>query len=110
MKNTKTLLTLLAGALVSTAAYGQGVEVTITSSTAFRSIVIDRSQAIYDPGSLTTFTFDATAGTISYSGTMSNRTTLGSTPVKIHLSFLGSASGMLAVKNLTPVPTASENP
>src|SRR5580765_740722 len=110
MKNTKTLLALLGGALVSTAAYAQ-VEVTITGSTAFRSIVIDRcasANGIYDPGSLSTFTFDATAGTISYSGTMSNKTSLGTTPVKIHLAFLGSASGMLAVKNHTPVNTANE--
>jgi methyl coenzyme M reductase beta subunit len=93
MKNTKTLLALLGGALVSTAAYAQ-VEVTITGSTAFRSIVIDRcANGIYDAGSLSTYTFDASAGTISYSGTMSNKTSLGPTPVKIHLAFLGSASG-----------------
>jgi hypothetical protein len=105
MKNTKTLLTLLTGALLSTAAYAQ-VELTITGSTAFRSITIDRSAAIYDVGSLTAVTNDASVGLITFSGTMSNSAHLGPTPVKIRLSFSGSASGMLAVKNLTPVSTA----
>jgi len=107
MKNIKTLIALLAGALVSTGAYAQ-VELTVTGSTSFRSIVIDRSAAIFDAGSLNTYTFDAAAGTISYVGTMSNKTSLGSTPVHVHLSFSGSASGMLAVKNSTPVTTAKE--
>jgi len=108
MKNIKTLIALLAGALVSTGAYAQ-VELTVTGSTAFRSIVIDRvANGIFDAGSLNTYTFDATAGTISYVGTMSNKTSLGSTPVHVHLSFSGSASGMLAVKNSTLVTTARE--
>src|SRR5262249_24500853 len=106
MKNIKTLLTLLTGSLVATAAQAQ-VEVTITGSTAFRSITIDRSANLFDVGSRVGVTNDATAGTITYSGTMSNAVpSLGNTPVKIRLSFSGSGSGMLAVKNQTPVVTA----
>src|SRR6266481_9691819 len=106
MKNTKTLIALLTGALLSTAAYAQ-VEVTITGSTAFRSITIDRSASLFDTGSLVAITNDAAAGKITFSGTVSNKVaSLHATPVKIRLSFSGSASGMLAVKNLTPVATA----
>jgi len=106
MKTTKTLITLLAGALLGSAAYGQ-VEVTITGSTAFRAITIDRSASLYDGPSRTAITNDAATGLITFSGTMSNSVpSLGATPVKIRLSFSGSASGMLAVKNQTPVSTA----
>jgi len=106
MKNTKTILTLLTGAWLATAAYGQ-VEVTITGSTSFRAITIDRSAALFDPGSLVAVTNDASTGLITYSGTASNAVpSLHNTPVKIRLSFSGSASGMLAVKNQTPVSTA----
>ncbi len=105
MKTTKTLLTLLAGLLLSAAAYAQ-VEVTVTGSTAFRSITIDRSAAIFDPG-YAAVTNNASTGLITYSGTVAAAVpSLGSTPVKVRLSFSGSASGMLAVKNLTPVSTA----
>src|SRR5258708_4930373 len=106
MKNTKTLITLLTGALLSTAAYAQ-VEVTITGSTAFRSITIDRSASLYDAGSLVAVTNDASVGLITFSGSISNAVpSLHATPVKIRLSFSGSASGMLAVKNQTAVSTA----
>ena len=106
MKKTKVLLTLLTGMWLATAAYGQ-VEVTITGSTAFRSITIDRSASLFDSGSLVAVTNDATTGLITFGGTMSNKVaSLAATPVKIRLSFSGSASGMLAVKNQTPVSTA----
>jgi phosphate transport system substrate-binding protein len=106
MKNTRTLIALLTGALLSTAAYAQ-VEVTITGSTAFRAITIDRAASLYDVGSLAAVTNDAAAGLITFSGTVSNKVaSLHATPVKLRLSFSGSASGMLAVKNLTPVSTA----
>src|SRR2546425_10673836 len=105
MKSTKIVLTLLAGAL-SPAAFAQ-VEVTVTGSTAFRSITIDRSAFLFDLGSLNGVTNNASTGLITFSGTMSNAApSLGSTPVKIRLSFSGSGSGMLAVKNQTPVSTA----
>jgi hypothetical protein len=110
MKNSKTLLTLLATTLIGSAAYGQ-VEVTITGSTAFRSITIDRSAAIFDAPSLAGVTNGAASlGQITFSGTMSNKVaSLGATPIKIRLSFSGSASGMLSVKNQSPVVT-SESP
>jgi len=106
MKNSKTLLALLAGSMAATAAHAQ-VEVTITGSTAFRAITIDRSASIYDAGSRTSVTNDAANGLITFSGTVSNKVaSLGNTPVKVRLSFSGSGSGMLAVKNSTPVSTA----
>ena len=106
MKNIKTLLALLTGSLVATAAHAQ-VELTITGSTAFRAITIDRVANLFDAGSRVGITNDATVGTITYSGTISNKVaSLGNTPVTIRLSFSGSASGMLAVKNSTPVVTA----
>ncbi len=106
MNNTKTLLALLSGSLAASVAHAQ-VEITITGSTAFRSISIDRSAALYDAGSRSSITNDATTGLITFSGTMSNKVaSLGSTPVKVRLSFSGSASGMLSVKNSTPVSTA----
>src|SRR5438876_315412 len=105
MKTTKTLLTLLAGLLLAAAAYAQ-VEVTVTGSTAFRAITIDRSAAIFDPGYVGV-TNNASTGLITYSGTMATAVpSLGATPVKVRLSFSGSASGMLAVKNQTSVPTS----
>jgi phosphate transport system substrate-binding protein len=105
MKTTKTLMTLLTGALLSTAAYAQ-VEVTITGSTSFRAITIDRAASLYDAG-YSAVTNDASTGLITFSGTMTGKIpSLGATPVKLRLSFSGSASGMLAVKNLTQVPTA----
>ena len=106
MKNKSTLLTLLAGVALSTAAYAQ-VEVTITGSTAFRAITIDRSASLFDAGSLTAITNDATTGLITYAGTVSNKVaSLHNTPVKVRLSFSGSGAGMLAVKNQTPLATA----
>ncbi len=110
MKNSKTLLTLLAGTLISSAAYGQ-VEVTITGSTAFRAITIDRAASLFDPLSLTGVTNGAAAvGQITFSGTMSASVpSLGATPVKVRLSFSGSAAGMISVKNQSQVVT-SESP
>ena len=106
MKIKKYLLALLTGSLLATAVQAQ-VEVTVTGSTAFRSITIDRAAAIFDPASLTAVTNNPTTGLITFSGTMANLIpALGSTQVKIRLSFSGSASGMLAVKNSTPVSTA----
>src|SRR5262245_37297389 len=110
MKTNKTLLTVLASVLLASAASAQ-VEVTITGSTAFRAITIDRSAALYDVQPPVGVTNGAAAnGQITFSGTMSNAVpSLGATPVKLRLSFSGSASGMLAVKNQTPVAT-SETP
>jgi hypothetical protein len=109
MKKTTVLLTLASSLLGITAAYGQ-VELTITGSTAFRSITIDRSASLFDAGSYVGVTNDAANGKITMSGTCSNIvSSLRNTPVKIRLSFSGSASGMLAVQNQTPIST-SETP
>ncbi|MDB6035569.1 MAG: hypothetical protein JWM16_5907 [Verrucomicrobiales bacterium] len=106
MKTTKVIVTLLAGTLLTMAAQAQ-VELTITGSTAFRSIALDRAGSLFDGGSAVTITNDAAAGKLTFSGTVSNAVpSLGSTPVKVRLSFSGSASGMIAVKNSTPVNTA----
>ena len=106
MKTPKLLLATLLGCLGSTAARAQ-VEVTVTGSTAFRSITINRVGTLFDPGSLNAVTNNATTGLITYAGTISNKVTaLGATQVKIRLSFSGSASGMLAVKNQTLISTA----
>jgi len=106
MKNSKTLLTLLAGTLIAGAAYGQ-VEVTITGSTAFRAITIDRAASLFDVQPPAGVTNDASTGLMTFNGTVSNAVpSLGATPVKIRLSFSGSAAGMIAVRNQTGVPTA----
>lgn len=105
MKNMRTFLGILTGSLVACAAQAQ-VEVTVTGSTAFRAITIDRSASIFDAG-YTAVTNDASTGLITYRGTATTKIpSLGSTPVTLRLSFSGSGSGMLAVKNSTPVSTA----
>lgn len=105
MKNTLLIAALLA--LGSTAAYAQ-VDVTITGSTAFRAITIDRAWASFDVASRSAVTNNATTGLITISGTMSNSApTLGATPVKVRLSFSGSARGMEDVRNNTPITVAA---
>lgn len=99
------LLSLAATILLNGAANAQ-VELTVTGSTAFRTITIERSAAIFDPG-YTAITNDATAGKITFTGTMTTAApVLGNTVVRLRLSFSGSLSGMNAVNNLTPVNTA----
>ncbi len=111
MKLNSVLLPALAGALLALPAAAQ-VNLTITGSTAFRSIAFDRAQSLYDPGFTTAGNLSLGPGT--YSGTMSNAIpSLGATPVTVRLSFSGSGTGMLAVDQSTPVPTvdpASGNP
>lgn len=105
MKSKALILAAAASLAVSTAALAQ-VQFTITGSTAFRSIVLDRVPTVFDAG-WTAVTNDATTGKITYSGTMHSKIpSLGATQVKVRLSFSGSASGMLAVKNQTQVSTA----
>src|ERR1044071_6591307 len=103
-KNMKrTILLAALTALGSTAAFAQ-VDVTITGSTAFRAITIDRAWSILDLQGRTAITNDATTGLIRMQGTASNAApTLGNTPVIIRLSFSGSAQGMLDVKNQNPI-------
>ncbi len=102
MKTKHTLLAMLAGSLLAATAHAQ-VEVTLTGSTAFRSVTYDRALTLFDPGSFTGIT---NGSLLTWSGTMSNSAALGSVPVKLRFSFSGSGSGMLAVYNSTPVSTA----
>jgi hypothetical protein len=83
------------------------VNVTITGSTAFRSIAFDRVQSLFDPGySIAGDVVNTGPGT--YSGTMSNAIpSLHATPVTVRLSFSGSGAGMLSVDQSTPVPTVN---
>jgi ABC-type phosphate transport system substrate-binding protein len=82
------------------------VEVTITGSTAFRAITIDRVASLYDNG-YTAVTNNASTGLQTYRGTMAGAIpSLQSTPVTIRLSFSGSAAGMQAVQAGTPISTA----
>ncbi|HVY68283.1 MAG TPA: hypothetical protein VHH73_00040, partial [Verrucomicrobiae bacterium] len=110
MKLTPKLLTLLSASLLSTAASAQ-VELTIVGSTAFRSVVFDRVASLFDPASIkvvTNLANSTTAGNErTYQGTVATAVpALGNQPVTIRLSFSGSASGMLQVKNQTQVETA----
>lgn len=105
MKLNKILLPLVGATLIALGARGQ-VNVTITGSTAFRSIAFDRVQALFDPGYSAAGDFNTGPGT--YSGTMSNAIpSLHNTPVTVRLSFSGSGAGMLAVDQSTPVPTVN---
>lgn len=107
MKIKLTLLALLAGCLAPSAAFAQ-VELTVTGSTAFRAIAIDRAASLFDAGSLTGLTNGtASLGQITFTGTVGTKVpALGTQTVKLRLSFSGSATGMLAVKNQTPVVTS----
>ena len=104
MKLNKILGPVLAGVMLASAAHAQ-VNVTITGSTAFRSITLDRAQFLFDNGY--TKWGDLT-GTLpeTFQGTMSNAIpSLGGTLVTVRCSFSGSAAGMLAVDGSSPVPT-----
>jgi len=106
LMETQSILLFLVGALAAISACGQ-VEVTITGSPVFRSIIADRVGALYDLGSRTAVTNDAAAGLITFSGTMSNKVvSLGGMSVKFRLSFSGAVAGLLAVKNGALVVTA----
>lgn len=103
MKLNKILLSLLTGGLLAGVAQAQ-VTLTITGSTAFRSIAFDRVQFLFDAGYITAG--DLAIGPGTYQGTMSNAIpSLRNTPVTVRLSFSGSGTGMLAVDQSTPVPT-----
>jgi hypothetical protein len=103
MKLNKVLLPLVGASLLAIGARAQ-VNVTITGSTAFRSIAFDRVQSLFDAGFTTAGNLSTGPG--SYAGTMSNAIpSLHNTPVTVRLSFSGSGTGMLAVDQSTPVPT-----
>src|SRR5437763_3710716 len=87
----QTLLLAALTALGSTVAFAQ-VDVTVTGSTAFRAITIDRAWQSFDITGRTAQTNDATTGLITMSGTMQGSApSLGTTPVIVRLSFSGSA-------------------
>jgi len=105
MKLNKILMPVAAGSLLASTALAQ-VDMTITGSTAFRSIAFDRVQSLFDAGYTTAG--DLSIGPGTYQGTMSNAIpALGSQTVTLRLSFSGSGAGMLAVDNSTPVPTVN---
>lgn len=103
MKLNKILLPLVGASLLAMGARAQ-VNVTITGSTAFRSITFDRAASLFDAGYSAVGNFSTGPGT--YVGTMSNAIpSLRNTPVTVRLSFSGSAAGMLAVDQSTPIIT-----
>jgi hypothetical protein len=105
MKLNKALLAVVGASLLAMSA-GAQVTVTITGSTAFRSITFDRVQSLFDAGYSAIGDFNTGPGT--YTGTMSNAIpSLHNTPVTVRLSFSGSGAGMLAVDQSTPVPTVN---
>ena len=95
----------LAASLMALDASAQ-VEVTVTGSTAFRAITIDRVGSLFDSG-FTAVTNNASTGLITYRGTMGGAVpSLATTPVTLRLSFSGSAAGMQSVQAGTPISTA----
>jgi hypothetical protein len=104
MNNKQLLLATVAGFIVSTAAYGQ-VELTITGSSAFRSIVRDRTYNLLrttDLANYSAVTNSDSAGTVTYRGRVPS---LPGTPVTIRFYFSGSGKGMLDVLNQALIPT-----
>ena len=97
----KTALLAALGVLAVFNAQAQ-VELTVTGSTAFRSISFNRFPVLFDSGSLQSNVTNANIRT--YTGTMSNAVpALGNTTVTIRSAFSGSAAGMIAVRNGTPL-------
>jgi hypothetical protein len=105
MKKTTALLTL-AGAMAVTSTQAQ-VEITITGATSFRSIIQDRVAYLFDSGYVRN---NPNSNTNTHYGTMNARTTLGTMPVTVRLSFSGSGTGMNSVKNSTAINTALQTP
>jgi hypothetical protein len=73
MKTNKLIIPALAGILFASTAFAVDVDITMTGSTAFRSIVLDRTKAMFDAGYTSLSGGGATDGTvpITYVGTMS---------------------------------------
>lgn len=103
----KSKLILLAGlgSVLALPAFAQ-VEITITGSTAFRSIVQDRVSSLYDTGDSSYSVTVRDTNIRTYYGHMpSVFPSAPTTPVTVRLSFSGSATGMQSVENGTPVST-----
>jgi len=104
MKLKTSIIVLAAAGGLSTVAHSQ-VQLTVTGSTAFRSVVLDRIPTLFDSGSLQANTSDTGKQKYFFTGTMSNLIpSFGSSPVTIRSSFSGSGSGMTSVKNGTLLP------
>src|SRR5262249_20651157 len=104
MKKNMILMAALATSL-TTGALAQTVDVTITGSTAFRSIAQDRVASLYDGGFTITINAGNSANIRTYSGTMSNA--FPGATIRVFMSWSGSASGMVSVKNGSSVNTAN---
>jgi len=97
MKSQIIILAAVAGSL-AIPAFGQGVELTLTGSTAFRSVVTNRVLSLYSTGTF----YRKDGNTFSFIGTMPS--VFPSSPTKqirIHMSYTGSATGMQNVKDQT---------
>jgi hypothetical protein len=102
--NKQVLIPVLVGSLLAVSARAD-YDIVITGSTAFRSVVFDRAQSLYDAGSRSQYT-NLNANTITYSGTMSNLfPSFANTKVNLRFSFSGSGAGMIAVNSSAILPT-----
>ena len=106
MKSKHILLAGLIG-MMTAPAFGESVVLTLTGSTAFRSVVTNRVFNLFQSNA--TF-YAKDSSTFVYSGTMpsvfpsaTNKT------IKIHMSFSGSATGMQAVQNQTLMTVIDPN-
>lgn len=106
MKLNKYITAILAGVAGVTVVNGQ-IPLTITGSTAFRSIAIDRGLSLFDTGYLGATNGAASLGNFTWRGTMSNAVpALGANQIEMRLSFSGSIEGMNDLKNLATVVCA----
>ena len=105
MKSKMIIIAALAGSM-TIPAFGQGVELPLTGSTAFRSVVTNRVLSLYSTGSFTR----KDGNTFSFIGTMPS--VFPSSPtkqVRIHMSYTGSATGMQNVKDSTLISSYALN-
>ncbi|PWU11102.1 MAG: hypothetical protein C5B50_23945 [Verrucomicrobia bacterium] len=110
MKLKKILLQISIAPVLMAALGAAALDFTITGSTAFRSIAVDRTKSLFDSPGPTTYGDGTATAPGTFSGTMSNQApSLGSQVVNMRLSFSGSGTGMQAVDQGTPVPTADPN-
>jgi hypothetical protein len=103
MKLKMTALALLAGSMMTPGFAQTGIQLVVTGSTAFRAVDEDRITNLFDSGYSSTILPGNNYG--AWSGTMQTAVpSLGTNSVTIYASFSGSATGMEAVENQTPVP------
>lgn len=103
MKLKMTALALLTGSMMTPSFAQTGVQLVVTGSTAFRPVDEDRIASLFDAGYSSTVLSGNNYA--AWSGTVQGAVpTLGTNTVTIYASFSGSATGMEAVQNQTPVP------